>query len=88
MRCRLHIWPILAHNRVCLEILVLRNSTMRKIWMILSIVLLAALQVACEPEVGSDAWCEKMTDTPKGDWSTNDAVAYAEHCVFKDYDDG
>jgi hypothetical protein len=59
---------------------------MRKIWMILSIVLLGALQVACEPEVGSDAWCEKMADTPKGDWSTNDAVAFAEDCVFKSYD--
>jgi hypothetical protein len=60
---------------------------MRKAWMILSIVMLAATQVACEPEVGSDAWCEKLADTPKGDWSTNDALAFAENCVIKTYDD-
>ena len=60
---------------------------MRRTWMILSIALLAALQVGCEPEVGSDAWCEQMADTPKGDWSTNDAMAYAEDCVFKSNDD-
>ena len=61
---------------------------MTKTGMIVSILLLTALQTACAPEVGSDAWCEKMADTPKGDWSTNDAVAFAEHCVFKDYDEG
>ncbi len=41
------------------------------------------LLVACSPEVGSDAWCEKMKETPKGDWSTNDAAAFAKQCVFK-----
>jgi len=42
--------------------------------------LLAAL--GCAPEVGSEAWCEKMKETPKGDWSTNDATAYAKNCLF------
>ncbi|MCK5326950.1 MAG: DUF3012 domain-containing protein, partial [Woeseiaceae bacterium] len=23
---------------------------------------------------------------PKGDWTTNDAKAFAEHCIFKEYD--
>jgi hypothetical protein len=41
---------------------------------------------ACAPEIGSDKWCQKMVDTPKGDWSTNDATAFAEHCIFKEYD--
>jgi hypothetical protein len=45
------------------------------------------LQGGCEPEVGSDAWCEKMVDTPKGDWSTNDAKEFAKNCVFKTYED-
>ena len=46
--------------------------------------LVAALftTLGCAPEVGSEAWCEKMKETPKGDWSTNDATAYAKHCVF------
>lgn len=41
---------------------------------------------ACTPEVGSDAWCKQMVDTPKGDWSANDATSFAKHCVLKTYD--
>jgi hypothetical protein len=41
---------------------------------------------ACEPEVGSDAWCKKMADTPKGDWSMNDASEFAANCVLKNYE--
>jgi hypothetical protein len=37
---------------------------------------------ACAPEVGSDAWCEKMEDTPKGEWSANEATSFAKHCVL------
>jgi hypothetical protein len=42
---------------------------------------------ACSPEVGSDAWCEDMVEKPRGDWSTNEATAFAKSCIFKDYDD-
>lgn len=38
---------------------------------------------ACAPEVGSDAWCKKMKETPSGDWSANEATDFAKHCVFK-----
>ncbi len=41
------------------------------------------LALACSPEVGSDAWCEKQKETPKADWSVNDATDFARHCVFK-----
>lgn len=51
------------------------------------LLVLAASLSACAPEVGSRKWCEKMEDTPKGDWSTNDATAYAQHCVLKNYTD-
>lgn len=44
---------------------------------------LALGAAACSPKVGSDAWCEKMKETPKGDWSANDAADFAKHCVFK-----
>ena len=47
----------------------------------------AAFLTSCEPEVDSDKWCEKMVDTPKSDWSVNDAKAFAQHCIFKEYDD-
>jgi hypothetical protein len=43
---------------------------------------LALLVLACSPSVGSEAWCEKMADKPKGDWSTNEATDYAKHCLF------
>lgn len=38
---------------------------------------------ACEPEVGSEAWCENMDETPKGDWTANQAADYARHCLFE-----
>jgi len=41
----------------------------------------------CAPAVGTEKWCEKIEDTPKGDWSANDATAYAKHCVFENYVD-
>lgn len=36
----------------------------------------------CAPEVGSEAWCKKMQEQPKGDWSANDAAEYARSCVL------
>ena len=60
---------------------------MNRIAMIVCALLMTGLQAACAPEVGSDAWCEDMADKPKGDWSTNEALAFAESCVFKSYDD-
>jgi hypothetical protein len=44
---------------------------------------LGLLVLGCAPEVGSDAWCEKMKEKPKGEWSTNEATAYGKHCLFK-----
>jgi hypothetical protein len=38
---------------------------------------------ACSPKVGSEAWCEKLKETPKADWSANDAADFAKHCVFE-----
>ena len=42
---------------------------------------LALLTIACAPEVGSKAWCEKMAEKPKADWSANEAADYAKHCL-------
>lgn len=52
-----------------------------------SLILAAACLVAvagCAPKVGSEAWCKKMDEKPKGDWSTNEATDYASHCLFRD----
>jgi hypothetical protein len=43
----------------------------------------ALFAIACSPEVGSKAWREKMAETPKGDWSANEAADYAKHCLFE-----
>jgi hypothetical protein len=38
---------------------------------------------ACSPKVGSEKWCEKLKEKPKGEWTVNEAKDYAKHCVFK-----
>jgi hypothetical protein len=60
---------------------------MTKTLVFLLLLVLVSVLAACAPEVGSDAWCEDMVETPKGDWSTNDATEFAKSCVFKSYDD-
>jgi hypothetical protein len=37
---------------------------------------------ACAPEVGSERWCGQMDETPKGDWTANEAADYARHCLL------
>jgi len=41
------------------------------------------LVAACEPEVGSEEWCDKMAEKPKGDWTANETADYAKHCLVK-----
>jgi hypothetical protein len=38
---------------------------------------------ACEPEVGSERWCEMMRAKPRGDWSTNEALDFARYCILE-----
>lgn len=47
----------------------------------------AMFLVACAPEVGTEKWCDNMDGTPQGDWSVNDAKAYARHCIMGNYVD-
>lgn len=54
---------------------------------VIASLMLASLLAACEPEVGSDKWCDKMVDTPKGDWTANEAAEFARSCIFKSYDE-
>lgn len=54
----------------------------KKLAALLSVLLIATWLGGCEPEVGSERWCETMRDTPRGDWSANDALDYGRHCVL------
>ncbi len=49
----------------------------------LALVLSFTFLVGCAPAVGSDEWCADLKEKPKGDWSVNDATAFAEHCILK-----
>jgi len=44
---------------------------------------LLTLCTACSPEVGSEAWCSNIKEKPAADWTTNEAKAYAQHCILK-----
>ena len=59
------------------------GSTMKKIAVVLSVVLLAGALLACKPEVGSEAWCKAMNEKPKGDWTVNEAADFAKSCIIK-----
>lgn len=37
----------------------------------------------CAPKVGSTAWCERMDERPKSEWSAKEAADYARHCIFR-----
>ena len=56
-------------------------------WRSLPLVMLAAgaLLSGCAP-VGSARWCANMKAKPKGDWTTNEAIDFAKHCVLPDND--
>ncbi len=56
---------------------------MRNYTKITAILLTTLGLAACAPEPGSDAWCEDMSEKPKGDWSLNDAAEFAKSCVVK-----
>jgi hypothetical protein len=55
----------------------------RRIAVVVLPIVLSLSVASCAHEVGSDGWCKKMKDTPKGDWSANEAADYAKHCLFK-----
>ncbi len=58
-------------------------STIRKNISILFAGLAIIFLSACAPEVGSELWCKEMKAKQPGDWTANEAVDYAKHCVLK-----
>lgn len=41
-----------------------------------------ALLTACSDEPGSRAWCDDKKAQPKSEWTADDAMTFARHCVF------
>jgi len=54
---------------------------MRKV--VAALLVLAPLLSGCEPEVGSERWCEKMEAKGRGDWTMNETADYARHCILR-----
>jgi len=40
---------------------------------------------ACSPEPGTKAWCDKIKEKPRGEWTANDASTFAKHCMMGNY---
>ena len=53
----------------------------------LAILICVFIVVGCAPGIGTVAWCEKMDEKPKGDWSANEAKEYAKNCIFRKSND-
>ena len=49
---------------------------------VVSAALITTTLLACSPEVGSKEWCEDMKQKDKGQWTANDAMDFAKHCVL------
>lgn len=54
---------------------------------VLGLLVISLLLTACEPEVGSKRWCEKMEKKPKSDWTFGESKDYLKHCVIDSPDD-
>ena len=46
-----------------------------------AIALFAVMAPGCAP-VGSDEWCAKLDDKPKGEWTIEEAGDYTKYCVL------
>jgi len=55
--------------------------TSKTLTIALSLMLLATLSSCAK--VGSERWCKNMKEKPNGEWTVDEAKAYAKHCVFE-----
>ena len=52
-------------------------TTMIKIF---ALAICIALLSSCA-KVGSERWCAQLKDTPKAEWSLEDATNFSKHCL-------
>ncbi|MDQ6959307.1 MAG: DUF3012 domain-containing protein [Mariprofundaceae bacterium] len=55
----------------------------RKVWIAMLGVFALISVSACTKEVGSKGWCADMKEKPNGEWTANEASAFAKNCLFK-----
>jgi len=48
-------------------------------WVLIAIPLFAG----CSPKVGSDAWCKKLEDKARGEWTMNETADFAKYCILR-----
>jgi hypothetical protein len=48
----------------------------------ISVASFTLLLAACSPEVGSAEWCEDMKGKDKGQWTAEEATAFAKSCLL------
>lgn len=58
-----------------------RSSRPSALRVVLGVLAACALLASCAP-VGSARWCAAMKQKPKGDWTANETVDFAKHCVL------
>ena len=51
----------------------------------ISFFIMLTVAFGCEPEVGSEAWCEDIAEKPKGDLTMNEVTEFAENCILRNY---
>lgn len=37
----------------------------------------------CAPKVGSEKWCAKLQEKPKGNWTLDETKNYARYCIIR-----
>ena len=57
------------------------SSNTRKVALSFTVVASISLLDACADKLGSEGWCDNLTETPKGIWSTRQVADYAKYCV-------
>lgn len=46
------------------------------------ILLCATVLTACSAKPGSQSWCAAKSEQAKSEWTGEDTMTYAKHCVF------
>lgn len=45
-------------------------------------ILMLGLAAGCSPEVGTERWCDRMQEKPKGDWTLEETTDYGRYCLL------
>lgn len=57
----------------------------KKLLYSIAFLLILVANQGCSPEVGSEAWCQKMANTPEAKWTPKDAANIRGNCNLSDF---